>query len=102
MKHIIKFEVSIWVDADDCTTAEHAAMDFLGNITGENGIEFSYTMSPTSGMCSHTEEDGGAKLESCPKCGDNITRGEAFTDEGTGEESGRTFYYCSERCRETH
>lgn len=41
-------------------------------------------------------------VESCPKCGDTVTRGAAFEDQGEGEESGRTFYYCSEHCRETH
>jgi len=40
--------------------------------------------------------------ESCPKCGKTITRENAFTDEGTGDELGRTFYYCSEHCREVH
>jgi DNA-directed RNA polymerase subunit M/transcription elongation factor TFIIS len=42
------------------------------------------------------------ELESCPKCGARVMRSEAYPDEGTGDESGRTFYYCSERCRETH
>ena len=41
-------------------------------------------------------------LESCPKCGGTVTRGEAFVDTGEGPEAGRTFYYCSEHCRETH
>lgn len=41
-------------------------------------------------------------LESCPKCGATVTRGESFVDTGEGDEAGRTFYYCSEHCRETH
>jgi predicted RNA-binding Zn-ribbon protein involved in translation (DUF1610 family) len=41
-------------------------------------------------------------LESCPKCGQKVHRCEACISEGTGEEAGRTFYYCSEYCKETH
>lgn len=46
--------------------------------------------------------DDEDEFESCPKCGASVTREAAFTDEGEGEELGRTFYYCSEHCRETH
>lgn len=42
------------------------------------------------------------RIESCPKCGTWVTRERAFLDEGEGDEEGRTFYYCSEHCRETH
>src|ERR1700693_48544 len=38
------------------------------------------------------------ELVSCPKCGARVLRSEAYPDEGTGDESGRTFFYCSERC----
>jgi hypothetical protein len=41
-------------------------------------------------------------LVSCPKCGKQIARKDAVTDQGTGEETGRTFTYCSEFCKETH
>ena len=44
-------------------------------------------------------------VEFCPKCGKKIVmdgHAAVYTDEGTGDESGRAFYYCSERCRETH
>lgn len=40
--------------------------------------------------------------ESCPKCGRPTCKSEAFEDEGEGDEAGRTFYYCSEHCREAH
>lgn len=38
----------------------------------------------------------------CPKCGKAVDPQKAFTDEGEDDEAGRTFYYCSEYCRETH
>jgi DNA-directed RNA polymerase subunit M/transcription elongation factor TFIIS len=38
---------------------------------------------------------------SCPKCGTQHDSTE-FEDEGEGDEAGRTFYYCSEACKETH
>src|ERR1700730_13608396 len=38
------------------------------------------------------------EVESCRRCGARVLRSEAHEDEGTGDESGRTFYYCSERC----
>lgn len=38
---------------------------------------------------------------SCPKCGTQHDSTE-FEDEGEGDEAGRTFYYCSEACLETH
>lgn len=49
-------------------------------------------------MAAQTERE----FEFCPKCGKRVTRADAFEDEGEGEEAGRTFYYCSERCREAH
>jgi len=39
---------------------------------------------------------------SCAKCGNPVLKNEAIEDKGTGEESGRIFYYCSEHCFETH
>lgn len=39
---------------------------------------------------------------SCAKCGKVIAIADAITDEGEGEESGRTFTYCSTQCMETH
>jgi hypothetical protein len=44
----------------------------------------------------------GCRMESCPKCGTAVRRALAYVDEGEGPEAGRTFYYCSEHCRETH
>jgi YHS domain-containing protein len=41
-------------------------------------------------------------IESCPKCGARIARENAHQDEGERDEAGRTFYYCSEECRESH
>lgn len=41
-------------------------------------------------------------MATCPKCGDSVPVAMAFEDTGTGEESGRTFYYCSNRCRRNH
>lgn len=52
--------------------------------------------------CPPDDASVGFMIESCPKCGLKVTREDAFVDEGEGEEAGRTFYYCSERCRETH
>jgi len=40
--------------------------------------------------------------ESCPKCGTPVTREDAITEDGEDEEEGRTFYYCSQHCFETH
>jgi adenine/guanine phosphoribosyltransferase-like PRPP-binding protein len=46
------------------------------------------------------------EYDSCPKCGTRVLRRDAcrdaFVDEGEGEESGRTFYYCSSHCRKAH
>lgn len=42
------------------------------------------------------------QLESCAKCGTAVIRDKAITDEGTGAEAGRTFYYCSEECKARH
>jgi hypothetical protein len=42
------------------------------------------------------------RLRSCPKCGASVFTEDAFEDEGEDDEAGRTFYYCSEHCRETH
>lgn len=39
--------------------------------------------------------------ETCPKCGTPHSSTE-FEDEGTGDEAGRTFHYCSDACREKH
>lgn len=47
-------------------------------------------------------QNNGRTPEHCPKCGKPVTRADAFEDAGTGEEAGRTFYYCSEHCREAH
>jgi hypothetical protein len=41
-------------------------------------------------------------IESCPKCGTQVVRRDAVIDFGQGEEIGRSFYYCSEECEETH
>jgi hypothetical protein len=41
-------------------------------------------------------------IESCAKCGKPVTHEWATTDEGTGEEEGKTFYYCSDECRDRH
>jgi hypothetical protein len=41
-------------------------------------------------------------VESCPKCGNRTTRQWASIDYGSGAEEGRTFYYCSDECKETH
>lgn len=43
-----------------------------------------------------------AKLVSCAKCGTAIEKHKALEDEGQDGEAGRTFYYCSEHCLETH
>lgn len=40
--------------------------------------------------------------ESCAKCGTRVPGWNAVIDHGTGPEAGRVFFYCSERCRETH
>jgi hypothetical protein len=45
------------------------------------------------------EED---EIASCPKCGTPVSTADSFDDEGVGDESGRTFHYCSEHCRQTH
>lgn len=48
-----------------------------------------------------------ASIGGCNKCGTPLTlrdvkKGAACTDQGEGQEAGRVFLYCSERCRETH
>lgn len=40
--------------------------------------------------------------ESCARCGVKVTPAQAVTDQGEGEEAGRTFTYCSYYCRDTH
>jgi hypothetical protein len=47
------------------------------------------------------EENACPEVYSCPKCGTPHTRTD-FEDEGEGDEAGRTFHYCSQRCLETH
>jgi len=49
-----------------------------------------------------TEVADAERIESCPKCGKQVARKDAFEDEGEGPEAGRTFYYCSDHCRSTH
>lgn len=41
-------------------------------------------------------------LVPCAKCGTQHPRRNSFTDEGEGDEAGRTFFYCSNDCRERH
>lgn len=53
-------------------------------------------------LCPKCDGPNPNDMESCPKCGTQVLRDNAFIDEGEGDESGRTFYYCSEYCRETH
>jgi hypothetical protein len=40
--------------------------------------------------------------QDCAKCGAVKPREKMIADEGTGEEYGRTFYYCSLECKEGH
>jgi hypothetical protein len=41
-------------------------------------------------------------IEICPKCAMAVARREALIDFGLGAEAGRTFYYCSKQCKESH
>lgn len=42
------------------------------------------------------------QIESCAKCGAAVHRINAIDDAGTGPEAGHIFFYCSDRCLETH
>jgi hypothetical protein len=67
------------------------------NHAGENE-EWASELRDVATKLSHLIGD----IESCPKCGAQVALALAHEDEGEGEEAGRTFYYCSEHCRETH
>jgi hypothetical protein len=48
------------------------------------------------------EQQVAETIESCPKCGTPVARGDAVMDLGQGEEIGRMFYYCSKECKQNH
>ena len=75
-------------------------------LLSDDGREYSAPI--TLGEAGFYFEDGRyycypeVALEHCPKCGAAVMRGDAFLDYGEGPEAGRTFYYCSDLCREAH
>lgn len=72
-----------------------AALMHYANAQGFNAEEL------VTSATNHVETE---TIEVCPKCGKAITREWASVDYGTPgtEEEDRTFYYCSDDCKERH
>jgi len=81
------------------------ALDYIEAINGSTFGDVYNNASQALGMLEGgrgLDEEMPAREVACAKCGEPVATEEAVTDEGEGPEAGRTFFYCSDDCKDRH